>query len=337
MTSTEERYRKIFEHNNDAVMIVDIESEAFVDVNPAACELLGYSREELLSMHPEDIHPDDVERIREEFITQVHEEGTGFTDDLMCLSKSGETIPVEISGAALDPEEEGGKSTRMIAMLRDISQRVEHRRRLEKKIERLDRFASVVSHDLRNPLSIIKGHTELARETGELERLDAIDEAVDRMDGMLSKLLRLTREGNVIGDRTDVRIGTLSRQIWTDMDTGDATLGITSSRTVSADPERLRELFENLFDNALHHGGSPVTVRVGSIDTADEDGFFVEDTGEGIPIDSRETVFEWGQTTSAEGTGFGLTIVADIVAAHGWQIRVTESEEGGARFEITGM
>ena len=57
--STAERYRKIFEYSNDAVMIVDLSAETFVDVNPAACELLGYSREELLSKRPEEIHPGD--------------------------------------------------------------------------------------------------------------------------------------------------------------------------------------------------------------------------------------------------------------------------------------
>ena len=62
----EERYRKVFEHNNDAVMIVDFETESFVDVNPTACELLGYTREELLSMNPKDIHPGDIDRVRKE-------------------------------------------------------------------------------------------------------------------------------------------------------------------------------------------------------------------------------------------------------------------------------
>jgi PAS domain-containing protein len=61
----EERYRKIFEYNNDAVMVVGLKTESFLDVNPAACDLLGYSREELLSMHPADIHPNDVERVRD--------------------------------------------------------------------------------------------------------------------------------------------------------------------------------------------------------------------------------------------------------------------------------
>ena len=335
--STAERYRKIFEYSNDAVTIVDLSAETFVDVNPAACELLGYSREELLSKRPEEIHPGDVDRVREEFVSQVYEEGSGFTDDLTCITKDGEEVPTEISGAVLRPGDGGQDPTRMIAILRDISDRVEHRLALEKKIERLDRFASIVSHNLRNPLSIIQGRLTLARETGDPEQFDAIEEAVDRMDEMLSDLLQLTRKGDVIGDRTFVELETLARRAWPESDTDSGTLEIESSRVISADRSRVCELFENLFENALEHAGADVTVRVGTIETADDAGFYIEDDGVGIPTDERDTVFEWGHTTATEGTGFGLAIVAEIVDAHGWEIDVCDATTGGTRFEITGL
>ena len=333
-SSPEERYRKIFQYNNDAVMIVDLETESVLDVNPAACELLGYAREELLELHPEDIHPNDVERVRETFISQVAQEGSGFTDDLTCLTKDGEQIPTEISGAALDADEEATEPTQMIAMLRDISDRVEHRRELEETIERLDRFASIVSHDLKNPLSIIKGHVGLARENGDPEHFDAIEDAADRMDEMLSELLELTRKGHLVGERTDIELEPLARAVWSDCELDSATLEIESSRTVHADRDRLHELLANLFENAYTHGGGSVTVRVGAVDDGGRNGFYVEDDGEGIPADERATVFEWGHTTTSDGTGFGLAIVAEIAEAHGWDIAVRDVAGGGARFEI---
>jgi PAS domain S-box-containing protein len=334
-SAAEEQYRKIFEYNNDAVMVVDLESKAFVDVNPKASELLGYSRSELLSMHPEEIHPNDIDRVRTEFISQVAEEGTGFTDDLTCLTKDGREIPTEISGAALEPSDDADEPTRMIAMLRDISDRVEHRRELEEKIDRLDRFASIVSHDLKNPLSIIKGHVTLARETGDPEHFDAIADAADRMDEMLSELLQLTKEGDLVGDRTEIELGTLAREVWNDCELDPATLEIQSSTTVFGDRDRLHELLANLFENAYTHGGSSVTVRVGTFETGDREGFYIEDDGGGIPADEHDTVFEWGHTTTEGGTGFGLAIVAEIVEAHGWEISVGDSEAGGTRFEIS--
>jgi PAS domain S-box-containing protein len=332
--AADERYRKVFEHSNDAVMLVDIETEAFVDVNPAACEMLGYSRRELLSMAPDDIHPDDIDRVREEFISQVTEQGSGFTDDLTCLTKDGREIPTQISGAALDPPADGREPKRMIAMLRDVSDRVRHRQELEEKIERLDRFASIVSHDLKTPLTVIEGHAKLARETGDAEHFDAIEGAVDRMDEMLTELLQLTREGDLVGERTEIDLERLARDVWNDCELDPATLEVESSMNVRADRDRLRELLANLFENAHAHGGSSVTVRVGPLETAGEAGFYVEDDGPGIPPDERGTVLEWGHTTTEDGTGFGLAIVDEIVDAHGWEIRVDDAETGGARFEI---
>jgi signal transduction histidine kinase len=92
-------------------------------------------------------------------------------------------------------------------------------------------------------------------------------------------------------------------------------------------------LFENLFRNAVNHGGGEVTVTVGEL----ADGFYVADGGAGIPDEERDDIFEAGYSTAGDGTGFGLEIVKEIVEAHSWEIRVTDSETGGTRFEINGV
>jgi signal transduction histidine kinase len=76
-----------------------------------------------------------------------------------------------------------------------------------------------------------------------------------------------------------------------------------------------------------------VQVTVGTLN----DGFFVEDTGPGIPIDDREKVFEEGFSTRGSGTGLGLSVVLTVATAHEWDIQISEAETGGARFEITGV
>ncbi|MFB6218083.1 MAG: sensor histidine kinase [Halobacteriaceae archaeon] len=95
--------------------------------------------------------------------------------------------------------------------------------------------------------------------------------------------------------------------------------GSTSSRTGS--------------DDAVEHGGEGITVTVGALD----DGFYVEDTGQGIPEGDRDRAFEFGYSTDSDGTGFGLAIVENVVESHGWTVDVAEGEAGGARFEITGV
>ncbi|MDX1746673.1 MAG: ATP-binding protein, partial [Halobacteriales archaeon] len=95
------------------------------------------------------------------------------------------------------------------------------------------------------------------------------------------------------------------------------------------------QLLENLFRNAVEHAGPGVTVCIGA--TAQRDGFSVADDGPGIPDAQRERVLESGYTTTSDGTGFGLAIVREIAEAHGWHVTVSESEDGGARFEFGGL
>jgi PAS domain S-box-containing protein len=204
---------------------------------------------------------------------------------------------------------------------------------LMRQNDRLEAFASVVSHDLRNPLNVADGRLELAREVYDSDDLDAVDRALDRMDALIDDLLTLAREGDPIQELEPVDIGALARGCWANVETGNARLDVANETTIQADRSRLKQLLENLFRNAVEHGGADVTVTVGG--TAD--GFYVEDDGPGIPPADRERVLEPGYSTSQEGTGFGLSIVKEIVDGHGWDIEITDSEAAGVRFEISGV
>jgi len=211
--------------------------------------------------------------------------------------------------------------------------RAERERTLRRQNERLDEFASVVSHDLRNPLSVARGNVELAQETGDLDRLDAAADALDRMDTLIDGLLTLARDGELAGERTTVDLADCARRTFEEVETEGASLTVDSELEIArADPDHLRELLGNLFTNAVEHVDDPVEIRVGPLD--DDTGFFVADDGPGIPPDDRERVFDHGY--SGEGsTGIGLAVVAELAEAHDWSISVTESDRGGARFEVS--
>ncbi|GAB3671454.1 GAF domain-containing protein [Halopiger thermotolerans] len=213
---------------------------------------------------------------------------------------------------------------------------------LEAKNERLERFASIVSHDLRNPLQVASGSLELVREErdgdaddGVREHLDDARWALERMDELIEELLTLARDGDRIDDLEPVDLASVSETCWRSVETVEATLRARVDRRILADRARLEQLLENLFRNAVEHGGDGVAVTVGDLE--DRDGFYVEDDGPGIPAEERSRIFESGYSTAAEGTGFGLSIVHEIVAAHGWEIAVTDGSDGGTRFEITGL
>jgi signal transduction histidine kinase len=212
-------------------------------------------------------------------------------------------------------------------------QRQQATEKLARQNERLERFASVVSHDLRNPLSVLKGRLTLAEETGDAAEFRRCYDALERMNDLIDDLLAVARADTVIGEPEPISLGPLVERCWQTVSTPKATLRVETDRTVDADESRLRQLFENLIRNAVEHGGKTVTVTVGDL----PDGFFVEDDGPGIDEDDREAVFETGVSTSSGGTGFGLAIVQEIADAHGWDVRITEADDGGARFEFTGV
>ncbi|WP_267643287.1 PAS domain-containing protein [Haloarchaeobius amylolyticus] len=205
---------------------------------------------------------------------------------------------------------------------------------LQRQNERLDQFASVVAHDLRNPLTIAMGFLDVAEETGDPGHFEEVAAAHDRMERLIEDLLTLARGGTAITDPEEIDIGTVAVEAWGYVDTVDATLSAAADvPTVAGDGGRLTQLFENLFRNAVEHAGADVTVSVGPL--AGEDGaFYVEDDGDGIPPEKREEVFESGVTSNEGGTGFGLSIVEEIASVHGWKVSLTEGSYGGARFEF---
>ena len=209
----------------------------------------------------------------------------------------------------------------------------DQKQRLQAKTERLDAFTGVISHDLRNPLSVAEGRLELAHEECDSEHLVYVEQSHDRMRALIEDLLALARDGEAVTEREPVALGTIAGSCWSNVETANASLLTDSDRTIRADKSRLKQLFENLMRNAIEHGGDDVTVTIGDLD----DGFYIEDDGPGIPEADRETVFEVSYSTAQGGTGLGLSIVKQIAEAHGWDIRVTEGSDRGARFEITGV
>ncbi|TKX63705.1 PAS domain S-box protein [Halorubrum sp. ASP1] len=244
------------------------------------------------------------------------------------------------------------------AIYTDVTDRREREETLRRQNERLDEFASIVSHDLRNPLSVADGYVDLARETGDVDHLDRVADAIGRMDELVEDLLSLAREGRSVGETEPVSLAAVAREAWEGVDTDVATLTVESDATLKANRTRLRELFENVFRNSVEHGSAssraepddsvehgrdapdePLSVRVGAGtfeggDGSSASGFYVEDDGVGLPEADRERVFESGFTTDESGTGLGLAISERIAEAHGWTVEATTGEDGGARFEF---
>jgi len=306
------RYRTLVEALNDPVYVLD-ENGRFQFVNRSFVETFGYDFDDVLGS--------DVAIVKDEtaveqglanlgrILSSDGPDGVYFETEIR--SKDGESIPWEDHMAALPYEGESFNGS--VGILRDISDQKQRQERLERRNRRLDEFASVVSHDLRNPLNVAEGNLQLLREECESDRIEDIETALTRMDELIEDLLQLARVGDRIRDTQSVDLAAAADDCWQNVETAAATLRTEVEGTVRADRSRLVQLFENVFRNAIEHAGPDVTVTVGGV----EDGFYIEDDGPGIPDDERDSVFEAGYTTTQDGTGFGLSIVSQIAEAHG--------------------
>jgi len=295
-------------------------------------------------------HPDDRETIQAAVDTAL-EDGEPYDEEARLITATGDHRWVRTRGKRIEDAEK--RTVR--GFIQDITEQKERERRLRVQNERLESFASVVSHDLQGPLTVAQGHLELARQEVDDDHLDSIDSAHQRMQTLIDDILTLARDGREATTPEPVSLQTAATACWQTINTENATLVTDTDSVIVADPQRLRRLLENLFRNSVTHGSMPsqvqgesaesgstsgreqrdVTVTVG--DLGDGSGFYVADDGPGIPEGERDTVFEAGYSTGSDGTGFGLAIVADIAAVHDWETNVTESESGGARFEFTGV
>lgn len=312
------RLEALFENSPDMINIHTIDG-TIIDVNQKFTDVFDQPRDELTGRKVWEIDQEmDARSLRE----NLHDLNVGDQIEVETEygREDGKTFPAEVRVARL-PIEDGDQ---FMVISRDISERKEREQQLEA-------FASIVSHDLRNPLTVAHGEVELAREECDSEHLDRAITAHTRMDRLIEDLLELARQGSHVAHREQVEFASLVERSWTNVATADATLRITSDQRILADASRLQQLFENLIRNAVEHGGRDVTVRAG----ASSDGFYFEDDGPGIPEDERDMVFAPGHTTSEDGTGFGLSIVKRIAEAHDWEVQVTDGADGGARFEFT--
>jgi PAS domain S-box-containing protein len=218
-------------------------------------------------------------------------------------------------------------------LTKDITSRKQYERMLERQNDRLKEFTDILSHDLRNPLNVVDGRITLYRRTGDESHLETAKQNTRRMEKLIEDLLSVARQGDVVRDPAPVDIESLVQEAQQGTLPTSASVEYERVPRVVADEDRLRQVFENLFRNAGEHAGPDVTVRVGPL----SGGFYVEDDGPGIPPEIASKVFDHAFTTEENGSGFGLSVVRTIVNAHGWDVNATESESGGARFEIVGV
>ncbi len=353
----EELFRNIFNYSNDAIFVIDPTRDKILDVNPRTCSMLGYSREELLSLPVSAIHPNEMPEMRT-FAQSVFERGRGWTNELTCLTKAGQILSAEISASLTHI---AGRPC-IIALVRDITERrqLEERLRQAQKMEAVGQLAGGIAHDFNNLLQVIAGYSELllARLVpGDPLRaeIEMIKKAGDRAASLTRQLLAFGRRqvlapkvldlNTVVSDMGQMLRGLIGEDI--DL--------VTALRPglgrVKADPGQIEQVILNLAANARDAmpGGGKLTIETGNVDLDEvcarqcpdaRPGPYValviSDTGCGMNAETRAHLFEPFFTTKrqGQGTGLGLATVYGIVTQSGGCVSVSSEPGRGSTFRV---
>lgn len=334
-------YRALLRNVDDAIFFLDVDEKTsgvefrFKRLNSYYEAATGLTTEDVQGKTPREAYGADLGAELEANYRRCVEAGEPISyREELSLPAGTKTWQTKLAPVIVD-----GEVTRIVGIARDVTAQVRREETLRRKNERLDEFAGIVAHDLRNPLNAAQLNLTLAkrlleeahRESIHLEKAQG---ALARMENIIFDLLVLARRREDVESSESVSVAEVAGQCWDMVESGEASLVVDTECTIKGDPDRLQHVCENLFRNAVEHGGDDVTIRIGR---AGNDILYVEDSGPGIPPGRRKSVFEPGRTSQDEGTGYGLAIVERIAEAHGWTVHLTEAEGGGTRFEFGGV
>jgi PAS domain S-box-containing protein len=366
LRESEQRYRSltddVLDTSDVGTFILDSEFE-IVWVNEAVERyfeldrdaVLGRDKRAVIEEHIEGLFEDD--RAFTERVTATYDDNS-YTEQFECHIPGDEGREERWLEHWSQPIESGLYDGGRIEHYTDITERKRYERRLEELVERLnesnerlEQFTYAVSHDLQEPLRMVSSYVELLeRDHGSdldeeaTEYLEFALDGADRMTRMIDDLLEYSRVETRGGPHERVDLNAVLEDVRTDLqfhiDEHDAEITVGELPAVSGDRTQLRQLFQNLLENAIEYSGEdPPAVQISATGGADTSEITVRDEGIGIDPEHQDRIFEIFQRLHTheehDGTGVGLALCQRIVEHHDGEIEV-ESESGdGTTFTVS--
>jgi signal transduction histidine kinase len=226
----------------------------------------------------------------------------------------------------------------------DLQVRLVRASEMNLHLKEMNLAAAGLAHETRNPLNIIRGLAQIISKqqdaSGEIrsKTRDIIDET-DRVTAQLNEFINYSRPREVRRGPTDLSavVGEVARTLNYDIEEKSIQLQIVMEPlTIEADEQLLRQALFNLVLNAVQHVPAKGEIRIRASKRNNEEAFIdISDNGPGVPQANRAEIFKPYFTTHPEGTGLGLSVVQQIVQAHGWDIECLPNEPQGALFRIS--
>jgi two-component system, cell cycle sensor histidine kinase and response regulator CckA len=337
LKKSEEKYRNIIEQSSDGIAIIDDRGN-YLDVNISLCNMLGYTRDEFLSMNIKDFSPEDEYELQNEQIARLLR-GENVTIERHLRKKNNTYLLIEANGKRIS-------DGNILGIYRDITERKKselERMRLQ-NLEALSLLAGGIAHDFNNILSAILGRANLAlEEIQDLETRDdisAIDKAAKRAAGLTQQLLTFAKGGKPQKSVIDLkRIIQDTTRFSLSGSNVIASFDFKETHGLEADPGQISQVIQNLVINAKQAMPDGGQISISSCDHEDPNKkqfvkIIVRDTGFGIPEDIIEKIFNPYFTTKETGSGLGLSVTHSIITSHDGKIYV-QSEPGiGTTFTI---
>ena len=330
-TSVEEverLYHEFFLHCHDAVFIVDIEEDSILDVNPAACRLLGYPKGELLKLGMREIHPHEIEKVRQ-FRQQVLDAGTAWTNELSCRTKAEDVVPAEMSAVAITY---GGKA-RLVAFVRDIRRRKQleaelrrNQEELEEKVRRRTADLKAANHELEELRDRLQQENQYLREeVSEELSLGSVVGRSQALKGVLKQASQVAKTDATVLIHGETGTGkeVIARYIHEHSPRAEGPLIKVNCGGIP------RELFESEFFGHIKGAFTGAhNDRAGRFELADGGTLFLDEVGE-IPLALQSKLLRVLQESAFErvGEGYPHTVNVRIVAATNRDLRRAAEEE----------
>jgi PAS domain S-box-containing protein len=349
LRASEERYRTLVENINDVLFTIDT-GGCFTYISPVIERVSGYRQEEIVGKSLAlFMHPDEYDELMGGLVFE--EDGTQPPRELRIIDKGGGSRYVRTSGRLIV---ENGEVVGLTGNMTDITREKAYEQTLEESARRLRDFLSVASHELRHPITIIKGYAQLMSSAmGEMpeEKARAIFESIERNIDHLYRLgdelldvARIEEERFTVRRRV-VDPVRLVREVVEEMRArgyhGDLEVDIDPGLgKVKMDRDKIKRLLIILLENAFKYSPAPREVQVKARREGEEAVFEVLDRGPGVPAGEEKKIFERFYQVddvfhhSKPGIGLGLYIGREIAHAHGGRIWYEQRPDGGSAFRF---
>jgi len=349
----------------DSLILVDLEG-IIVTANKATTDMLGYEKEEIVGKHTKMLFKETEEELFKGTILQkLMSQSSVKKHDMIYRTKGGVDIPVSLSGSLVHDKE--GDLVGIVYIARDMRENIKKNRelkelydrqarmkeklvkaRMKEKLDKHEKLAMIgrltgsVGHEIRTPLASIRNAVYYINNYGNpgeghlKEYVNILTEEVNHVQEIVSSLMDFSRTTKV--ERKEINVEETIDKVLKSIKEREEIKIIKEispdARIIQADPLKFKQLLKNLVKNAFQAIEDSGFIKIKTEKKSSYENIYVIDNGKGMDEETKKKLFEPLYTTKQTGIGLGMSIIKDIINAHGWELEVISEKDKGTEVKI---